>query len=96
MNYVSNGRTIRIGDSVLLAGDKGVVICGYDKWECLSGYEGWLTKEELVGGGFLSSGVMIETAGTGIVHYPEPDDEIEFVARAGVGLGDDDQSEHGH
>lgn len=96
VNYVSNGRRIRIGDFVLLEGDKGIVVCDYDQWECLSGYEGWLTKEELVGGGFLSSGVMIETAGAGMVHYPELDDEIEFVARAGVGLGDDEQGEHGH
>ncbi len=96
VSYVNNGRRIRVGDSVLLEGDKGVVICDYEKWECLSGYEGWLTKKELVGGGFLSSGVMIETAGTGMVRYPEEDDEIEIVARAGVGLDDDDQGEHGH
>ncbi|WP_315388970.1 hypothetical protein [uncultured Stenotrophomonas sp.] len=90
MNYVSDGRRIRIGDSVLLEGDKGVVVCDYDQWECLSGYEDWLTREELVGGGFLSSGVMIETAGVGMVHYRGPDDEIEFVARADVGIGDED------
>jgi len=83
MKYVNNGPGIAVGDSVLVEGDiRGVVICDFDNWQCLAGYEGWLTKEEMVGGGFLSSGVLIETAEIGIVHYALPDDEIALVARA--------------
>lgn len=83
MKYVNNGPGIAVGDSVLVEGDiRGVVICDFDNWQCLTGYEGWLTKEEMVGGGFLSSGVLIETAEIGIVHYALRDAEIALVARA--------------
>lgn len=86
MNYVSGGENIVVGDSVLVEGDiRGVVICDFDNWQCLSGYEGWLSKEEMLGGGFLSSGVLIETDEIGIVHYAVPDEEIVLVARSEPG-----------
>lgn len=86
MNYVGGGANIVVGDSVLVEGDiRGLVICDFDNWRCLSGYEGWLTKEEMLGGGFLSSGVLIKTDDLGIVHYAVPDDEVVFVARAEAG-----------
>lgn len=81
MRYVNEARSIRAGDSVLVEGGvKGVVVCDFDNWTCLSGYESWLSKVEVVGGASLSSGVLVETSEIGMVHYAEPDDEIVFLA----------------
>lgn len=81
MRYVNEERSIRAGDSVLVEGGvKGVVVCDFDHWTCLSSYESWLSKIELFGGASLSSGVLIEASEIGIVHYAEPDDEIVFLA----------------
>jgi len=77
MRYKSDGVEIKVGDRVLV--DRkvhGVVVCDFDLWQCLDGYEKWLTKEELVGGGKLSSGIMIETKELGFVHYSEEDEDI--------------------
>jgi len=74
MRYRSDGSEITIGDRVLVDGNvSGVVVCDFDRWQCLAGYERWLTKEELVGGGRLSSGVMVKTKDLGFLHYPSED-----------------------
>jgi hypothetical protein len=81
MRYVNEERSIQAGDSVLVEGGvKGVVVCDFDHWTCLSGYESWLSKVEVVGGASLSSGILVETSEIGMVHYAEPDDEIVFIA----------------
>lgn len=77
MHYKSDGSEINVGDRVLLYGDvPGVVVCDFDRWLCMKGYEEWLTKEELVGGGHLDSGIMIETKEMGMLHYPDDDFDI--------------------
>lgn len=74
MHYKSDGSEIKVGDHVFVEGDvRGVVVCDFDRWQSLRGYEGWLTKEELVGGGALSSGIMVETRELGMIHYAEAD-----------------------
>lgn len=77
MHYKQTGVAIKLGDQVLVEGNvKGIVVCDFEQQKCLEGYEDWLTKEELVGGGTLSSGVMIKTNELGFLHYPEEDDDI--------------------
>lgn len=77
MRYKNDGSAITLGDHVIVEGNvSGIVVCDFDKWRCLEGYEDWLTKEELVGGGKLASGVMIETSELGFLHYAEEDEDI--------------------
>jgi hypothetical protein len=83
MRYKSDSTEIRVGDRVLVEGNvPGTVVCDYEKWECLDGYDDWLTKEEMIGGGRLSSGVMIETRELGFLHYAEEDDDILLTQRS--------------
>lgn len=85
MKYSNGRRSIRAGDAVLVEGNvEGVVVCDLDHWQCLSGYEGWLSKDEMIGGGSLLSGVLIETSAIGMVHYSEPYDEIVFLSSMDV------------
>jgi hypothetical protein len=77
MKYVSDGSEIRVGDSVVVEGNvRGIVVCDFDRGACLKGYEGWLTQEELVGGGKLTSGVMVKSEELGLVHYAQEDASI--------------------
>lgn len=77
MRYVQTGESIEVGDAVMVEGNvEGLVVCDYDKRTCLAGYEGWLTTDELVGGGTLSSGIMVKTDELGLVHYEEEDASI--------------------
>lgn len=79
MNY-SNGQQIKVGDQVVADGMAGRVVCDFDNREFLDGYEGWdMPTVEMLGGGTLSSGVMIETEEAGLVHYAE---EHEGIIRA--------------
>jgi hypothetical protein len=76
MNY-SNGQRIKIGDQVVADGMQGVVVCDFDNREFLEGYEGWdVPAVELLAGGKLDSGVMIDTQEAGLVHYPDEDEGI--------------------
>jgi len=69
MDYNDSKSQIRLGEEVIIDDDtKGVVVCDFDSWKCLSGYEKWLVKEELVGGGYLDNGVLVETKDFGIFH----------------------------
>jgi hypothetical protein len=84
MNYKKDGREIRVGDEVLVEGNvSGVVVCDFEKWDCVGGYESWLTKDKLVSGDTLSSGVMIKTAELGFLHYAEEDDDILLIKHSG-------------
>lgn len=79
MNYKKTNKPIVIGDRVIIDDKyKGVVVCDYDSWSCLSGYDEWLIRDQLVGGGEFSSGVMIETNDFGLLYYAEEDEEIVF------------------
>ena len=76
MNY-STGQKIKIGDHVTADGMKGVVVCDFDDREFLDGYEDCKDPiVEMLGGGTLSSGVMIKTEEAGLVHYPQEDEGI--------------------
>lgn len=77
MRYKNNSSEINLGDRVMVEGNvHGIVVCDFDKWQCVEGYEDWLTKDDLVGGGKLSSGVMIKTDELGFLHYAEEDEDI--------------------
>jgi hypothetical protein len=77
MYYESDGSEISLGDHVIVEGNvRGRVVCDFDRWVCLDGYEAWLSKKELVGGGTLSSGIMVETKEIGMVHYATDDAAI--------------------
>jgi hypothetical protein len=77
VHYKGSGEEVRVGDRVLVEGNvPGTVVCDFDNWKSLDGYEHWLTTEELVGGGTLKSGIMVETTELGFVHLPEVDDEL--------------------
>jgi hypothetical protein len=77
MKYKNNGLKIELGDHVLVEGDVcGVVVCDFDSWRCVDGYEDWLSKEELVGGGKLSSGILVETKKLGFLQYAREDETI--------------------
>lgn len=80
MRYKSDGSEVRIGDNVLVETNvRGRVVCDFDKRECLPGYDRWLMQETLVGGGTLSTGIMVETKEMGLVHYPSEDEGIVRV-----------------
>lgn len=77
MHYESDGSEISLGDHVIVEGDvRGRVVCDFDRWQCLEGYEAWLSKKELVGGGTLSTGIMVEAGELGMVHYATDDTDI--------------------
>ena len=79
MKYVGIDRKICIGDLVLVeSGVIGTVVCDFERWICLEGYESWLTKEKMAGGDYLSSGILVETVEIGMIHYAEPDETIIF------------------
>lgn len=79
MKYMGIDQVICVGDPVLVeSGVIGTVVCDFERWVCLDGYESWLTKEKMAGGDYLSSGVLIETADIGMIHYAEPDETIIF------------------
>ena len=48
----------------------GVVVCDFDNREFLEGYSSWDVPDvEMIGGGTLSRGVMINTTEAGLIHY---------------------------
>lgn len=76
MNY-STGQLIKVGDQVIADGMAGRVVCDFDSREFLDGYESWDTPTvEMLGGGALSCGVMVETEEAGLVHYADEDKGI--------------------
>lgn len=76
MNYAT-GQKIKIGDRVKADGMTGVVVCDFDNREFLEGYADCdMPDVEMLGGGKLDSGVMIDTEEAGLVHYPREDEGI--------------------
>ena len=71
MNYPT-GEPVKVGDQVTADGMPGVVVCDFDNREFLDGYSGWdMPEVEMLGGGKLCSGVMIETEEAGLIHYKD-------------------------
>lgn len=70
MKYAT-GQTMKVGDVVIADGMSGVIVCDFDSREFAQGREGWdMPEVEMLGGGKLDSGIMVETAEAGLVHYP--------------------------
>ncbi|MFC3441027.1 hypothetical protein ACFOKF_07420 [Sphingobium rhizovicinum] len=69
-----------IGDEVIADGMSGVIVCDFDNRQFMDGYGDWDTPTiEMIGGGTLSSGVMIKTIEAGLIHYEETSGHIDFV-----------------
>jgi hypothetical protein len=74
MNYTS-GHKIQVGDKVRLAeGCYGVVVCSIDDNEYSDGY----SSEEW---SYLTSGVLVYSEETGLVHFPNSDESLFLVER---------------
>lgn len=77
MRYKVDGSDIAVGDRVMVEGNvHGLVVCDFDRWQCLKGFESWLTKEKLGDDATFSSGVMVKTEELGFLHYPDEDQSI--------------------
>ncbi|KRW62035.1 hypothetical protein [Pseudomonas sp. TTU2014-080ASC] len=74
MKYVT-GEEIKVGDQVRVdAGDLGVVVGIIETNSYSHGYsaDDWA---------YLKTGLLILTKDSGLLHYPELDEEIELIAR---------------
>ena len=79
MRY-SSGQAMAIGDEVKADGMSGVIVCDFDNRQFLIGYEDWdMPTVEMIGGGKLSSGVMVNTVEAGLVYYAEQDEDIQLI-----------------
>jgi hypothetical protein len=79
MRY-ADGREMMVGDEVLADGMSGFIVCDFDNRRFAEGHEGWdMPTVEMVGGGTLSSGVMIDTVEAGLVHYASDIGDIQLV-----------------
>lgn len=75
LNY-PDGQEARIGDHVRLGDDDGgVVVCSID----LDEYSEKHPREQW---SYLGAGVMIEFPKYGLIHYVEPDEDLELISRA--------------
>jgi hypothetical protein len=71
-----DGQEVRLGDKVRLGRDRGgVVVCSIDTGE----YTGEFPREEW---SYLARGVMIQFPAWGLIHYEEPEKDLELIARA--------------
>ncbi len=76
----ATGQAMMIGDEVIADGMRGVIACDFENRLFLDGYECWdMPEVEMLGGGTLSSGVMIETIEAGLIHYDAGTSGIEYV-----------------
>ena len=82
MKYVT-GQEMKVGDAVIADEMTGVIVCDFDNREFAPGYADWdMPDVEMLGGGTLSSGVMIDTVEAGLIHYDHGTGDIEFVSSA--------------
>ena len=78
MKYRS-GQEARLGDRIRVGGDSsGVVVCSIDTDE----YSPDFSRKQW---SYLGTGVMIQFANFGLVHYTEPDEDFEFLGHAPPG-----------
>ena len=77
MKY-ADGQDVKLGDMVVLWGDcSGVVICSIDTDEYISDFP----KEEWQ---YLTSGVIVRTKKSGLIHYIEPDEDFKLIGRSAL------------
>ncbi|MES2206102.1 MAG: hypothetical protein V4525_04805 [Pseudomonadota bacterium] len=75
MNYI-DGQKIMIGDRVSLGGGMdGVVVCSFDDNQFSSDFP------ESDWGGFLNTGVLVNSRQAGSIHYPVPDIDLVLIER---------------
>ncbi len=80
----ATGQPIMVGDHVTVDGMTGTVVCDFDNRAFLAGYAGWdMPEVEMIGGGTLSSGIMVNTTEAGLIHYDEGNEHILFVSTSG-------------
>ena len=71
----ADGQPVKLGDRVRLGEDDGgVVVCSIDDGE-------YTDEHPEAQWGYLGKGVMIEFPLYGLIHYPEPDPDLQLVAR---------------
>ena len=76
MNY-SDGTLARLGDVVRLGSEtQGVVVCSIDTDEYIDAYP----KDARAA--YLEKGILIKFELYGLIHYAEPDEDLEFLRRA--------------
>ena len=72
MKYLSS-QEIYVGDNVTVDKCEGVVVCVIDTKQFTGKYtEGWA---------YLEKGCLVETKEMGLVHYPEPDEDLLLKSR---------------
>ena len=73
MKYLG-GQEICVGDNVVADKSEGVVVCIIDTKQFTEEYqaEGWA---------YLEKGYLVETREMGLVHYPEPDEDLILKSR---------------
>jgi len=75
MKY-SDGQEVMLGDKVRLGEDDGgIVVCSIDRDE----YTIENPKEKW---GYLKKGVVIEFPQFGVIHYEEPEVDLELICRS--------------
>jgi hypothetical protein len=70
-----DGQDVRLGDTVALKKQKGIVVCSIDTSEYNDAYP----QSEW---GYLERGVLIEFGDYGLIHYKQPDPDLRLLARA--------------
>jgi hypothetical protein len=71
-----DGQEVRLGDRVRLGqDDAGVVVASIDTGE----YSGQHSEAQW---GYLKKGVMIEFPLHGLIHYEEPEPDLQLIERA--------------
>jgi len=78
MKY-ADGKEVKLGDKVKLwDGCYGVVVCSMDTDE----YSEEFSKENWA---YLKSGILISSDNAGLIHYMEPNEDLELIERGSGG-----------
>ena len=72
MKYLS-GKEIYVGDIVIADKSDGVVVCVIDTKQFTEKYQEFWK--------YLEKGCLVETKEMGLVHYPEPDEDLILKSR---------------
>ncbi len=73
MNY-HDGKRARMGDRVALGGHAGIVVCSIDD----AAYSHAYPEADWA---YLGEGVLIEFSDLGVIHYVEPEPDLQLVRR---------------
>lgn len=71
-----DGQEVKLGDKVKLGDDTGgVVVCSIDTGE-------YSDEHPATAWAYLKKGVMISFPKYGLIHYTEPEEDLQLIARA--------------